>query len=296
MLEFTNLKARCIMIKVVKQGLYSSIQDRGRSGYQNFGVPYAGAMDTYAFAVANMLLGNEAHAAVLEMTMTGPTLLFEEGTIISISGANMSPVLNGVPIENNKAVDVPKNALLTFGTLKSGFRAYLAVADGFKTGISLKSRSMFKGITEQYIIKQGDLLPTEYHRRVFLDKHASIRFNGAYLKSEVIEAFKGPEFDKLSKKEQQCLMAQDYSISKDYNRMACQLQEPLENNLEPIITSLVLPGTVQLTPSGKLIVLMRDCQTTGGYPRILQLKESAMNIMAQKFTGNKIRFKLVNKP
>ena len=75
--------------------------------------------------------------------------------------------------------------------------------------------------------------------------------------------------------------------------MAYQLEDLLENNLEAIITSLVLPGTVQLTPSGKLIVLLRDCQTTGGYQRVLQLKESAMNIMAQKYTGSKINFKLV---
>ena len=76
--------------------------------------------------------------------------------------------------------------------------------------------------------------------------------------------------------------------------MAYQLKEPLENELTSIITSLVLPGTVQLTPSGKLIILMRDCQTTGGYPRILQLSEDSINRLAQKFTGDKINFILIN--
>jgi len=76
--------------------------------------------------------------------------------------------------------------------------------------------------------------------------------------------------------------------------MAYQLKETLDNSLEPIITSLVLPGTVQLTPSGKLIVLMRDCQTTGGYPRVLQLKESSINILSQKFTNAKVKFKLID--
>ena len=74
--------------------------------------------------------------------------------------------------------------------------------------------------------------------------------------------------------------------------MAYQLKEPLENNLDAIITSAVLPGTVQLTPSGKLIVLMRDCQTTGGYPRVLQLKESAIDVLAQKYTDNIVTFSL----
>jgi len=72
--------------------------------------------------------------------------------------------------------------------------------------------------------------------------------------------------------------------------MAYQLNERIENNLKPIITSLVLPGTVQLTPSGQLIVLMRDCQTTGGYPRVLQLCEKSISILSQKFTGNTIHF------
>lgn len=75
--------------------------------------------------------------------------------------------------------------------------------------------------------------------------------------------------------------------------MAYQLDQTVKNNLTPIITSMVMPGTVQLTPSGKLIILMRDCQTTGGYPRIFQLSDTAMNILSQKFTGAMIKFKLL---
>lgn len=281
------------MIKVLKPGFYSTIQDMGRFGFQNYGVPYSGVMDTYAASVANMLVGNTKEAAVMEMTMTGPTLQFEDETIICLSGADMSPLLNDLPIVNNKAIYVPKNAMLSFGKLNEGFRGYLAVFGGFETEVSMKSRSMFKGVTEQYVIAKEDVLPLQNHIEVLLIKNASIRFNNKYLLSNSIEVFEGPEFDELSEYEQKLLTAQEFSISKDYNRMAYQLEEPLENTLEPIITSLVLPGTVQLTPAGKLIVLMRDCQTTGGYPRVLQLKESAMNIMAQKYIGNKIRFKLV---
>ena len=108
-----------------------------------------------------------------------------------------------------------------------------------------------------------------------------------------IDVFKGPEFHLLSKNQQEFLINSQFTISKDNNRMAYQLSEILENNLESIITSLVLPGTVQLTPSGKLIILMRDCQTTGGYPRVLQLKESAISVLAQKLTGNPINFRLI---
>jgi len=281
------------MVKVLKPGFYSTIQDKGRFGFQDYGVPYTGVMDVYAAAVANMLLGNNENAAVLEMTMTGPTLQFDCETTICLSGADMSPMLNDMPIENNKPIHIAKNDVLSFGKLKSGFRAYLSVAGGFKTEKIMQSRSMFKGITEHHVISKGDELPINEHVEVLLNKNASIKLNNKYLSSNMIEVCKGAEFDELPKEQQDALLSQEFHISKDNNRMAYQLEQSLENDLEPIITSLVLPGTVQLTPSGKLIILMRDCQTTGGYPRILQLKENAMNIMAQKFTGNKICFKLV---
>jgi biotin-dependent carboxylase-like uncharacterized protein len=281
------------MIKVLKPGFYSTIQDAGRFGFQEYGVPYSGSMDTYAASMANMLLGNHEKAAVLEMTMTGPVLQFDCESIICLSGADMSPMLNDIPVENNKAIHVAKKAVLSFGKLKRGFRGYLSVSGGFKTDKVMESRSMFKGITEHYAIAKGDELPISTNNEAILKKNASIKMDYNYLESNTIEAFIGPEFDKLSKNQQHVLLTQEFTISKDNNRMAYQLQEPLDNNLNAIITSLVLPGTVQLTPSGKLIILMRDCQTTGGYPRVLQLKESAMNTMAQKFTGSKISFKLV---
>ncbi|MBT8302888.1 MAG: biotin-dependent carboxyltransferase family protein, partial [Bacteroidia bacterium] len=87
------------------------------------------------------------------------------------------------------------------------------------------------------------------------------------------------------------LFNQEFTISNTHSRMGYQLNEFLENDLKSILTSHVLPGTVQLTPSGKLLVLMRDAQTTGGYPRVLQLSESAINLMAQKNTNDKISFK-----
>ena len=94
----------------------------------------------------------------------------------------------------------------------------------------------------------------------------------------------------LRNEEKEALFQKEFSIDQNNNRMAIQLKEELINNLDPIITGPVLPGTVQLTPSGKLIVLMRDCQTTGGYPRVLQLSSSGMDVISQKATGGKVIF------
>ena len=278
------------MLKVIKSGFYSTIQDFGRRGYQEYGVPYSGVMDEYSASVANILLGNKEHATVMEITMMGPTLEFQCDSIICISGADMSPKLNDNPIRLNKAIAVKKGNILFFGKLNYGFRAYLAVLGGFKTEKVMNSRSMYQGITKHIEVAKKDELLIDASAKGFEKRHATIKLNKTHFNSETIEVLKGPEFEMLSIMQQESLFSKKFTVSKDNNRMAYQLTETLSNNLDPIITSSVLPGTVQLTPSGKLIILMRDCQTTGGYPRVLQLKESSINVLAQKFTGSKIRF------
>lgn len=283
------------MIKVLNPGFYSTIQDFGRLGFQEFGVPYSGVMDKKAATLANVLLGNNENDAVLEMTMTGAKLKFEIDACIAISGADMSAKLNESAIPLNKMILVKPNDVLSFGKLNYGFRCYLAVLGGFNTETVMKSRSMYQNITKQVKLQKNDELQTSTSNVSSKKHHASIKFNSTYINSSDIEVFKGPEFDFLSKDQQNKLFSKPFTISKDNNRMAYQLEETFQNDLKPIITSAVLPGTVQLTPSGKLIILMRDCQTTGGYPRVLQLKESSLDILAQKFTGKEIYFKLYSK-
>ncbi|KJD33081.1 allophanate hydrolase [Tamlana nanhaiensis] len=280
------------MLKVLHAGFYTSVQDFGRNNHQYIGVPFSGAMDKKAATFANAILGNNPNEAVLEMTMLGAKVQFNQPTVVAISGADMDTKINNTKILRYKAIVVNSGDVLSFGKLKQGFRAYLAVLGGFKTPTVLGSKSMYATITENQIIKKGDALSYNTIPSNYRPSFASIKFNDDYLKSSTIEVFKGAEFDLLSKEQQEQLLSQPFTISKDNNRMAYQLAETLENTLEPIITSAVLPGTVQLTPSGKLIVLMRDCQTTGGYPRVLQLTEEALNILAQKFTGASVSFKL----
>jgi biotin-dependent carboxylase-like uncharacterized protein len=283
------------MVRVLKSGFYTSIQDLGRFGYQEYGVPYSGVMDQYSAAVANGLLGNESDKAVMEITMTGPTLEFCRDTFICVSGADMSLKINDEPVQINRIIKVTSGDIISFGKLNYGFRCYLAVLGGFKSEKIMKSYSMYKGITSQFRLLKNDKLPIQKCSDSIHKKNASLKIKQSLFNSENIEVFKGPEFDKLTKVQQEQLISSCFTVSKDNNRMAYQLNESLENQLAPIITSAILPGTVQLTPSGKLIILMRDCQTTGGYPRVLQLKESAINVLAQKFTGQSVIFKLNSK-
>ncbi|MFG6687342.1 biotin-dependent carboxyltransferase family protein [Mariniflexile sp. HNIBRBA6329] len=281
------------MVKVLNAGFYSTLQDLGRVGFQQYGVPYSGVMDVYSASLANHILGNEQNDAVIEMTMTGATLQFVCDTFICITGANMSPKLNDVSIPSFKAVKISSGDVLSFGRLTKGFRCYLAVLNGFKTEVVMNSRSMYKGVTTHFKLSKKDELEIGVCDSFTESKNALIKVKDYHFSTKKIEAFRGLEFDMLSKKQQEFLLQNQFTISKENNRMAYQLLEPLENSLKPIITSAVLPGTVQLTPSGKLIILMRDCQTTGGYPRVFQLKESAISVLAQKFTGFPVNFELI---
>lgn len=280
------------MIKVLSSGFYSCIQDFGRIGYQDDGVPISGVMDKRAAKFANALVGNKENAAVLEVTMSGPKLKFKTNTIITITGASMHPSLNGTPIVNNKCIPVKQDDILSFGRLVSGFRSYLGVFGGFQTQEVLGSRSMYKSITPSSTIQKGDVLKIESVIERNRKQLSGVKVDESYFKYSSIKVLPGPEFNLLSKLQKENLFTSTFSISKNHNRMAYQLNGLIENNIKQILTSPVMPGTVQLTPSGKLIILMRDCQTTGGYPRVLQLTEFGMHILAQKNTGNTLDFKL----
>lgn len=278
------------MLEILHSGLYTSIQDLGRFHYRNFGVPVSGVMDDFHARLANQILGNDENDAVLEMTLQGARLKFHEKTQIVICGADLSPKLNGVDIRANIPVNVSNGDELVFGKRNYGVRAYLAVKNGFQTEKILKSRSFYEGITSKSRIASGDFVPYQIITEKIQPKTNIVVQKDIFINT-IIQVYEGPEFDLLSKKQQETLFNTTFSIGLN-NRMAYQLNEIIENECPSIITSAVLPGTIQLTPSGKLIILMKDCQTTGGYPRILQLDKKSIITLAQKHTGDNIQLML----
>lgn len=277
------------MLEILHSGLYTSVQDLGRFHYRNYGVPVSGVMDVYHATLANQLLGNDENAAVLEMTLQGARIRFHEATQIVICGANLSPTLNNQSLRLNVPVSISKGDQLDFGKRQYGVRAYLAVKNGFQTENILDSRSFYEGITSKSRIATGDFISYQTHITK-IEAKANIVIQQAIFTNTNIAVYEGPEFDFLSKQQQEKLFDSTFSIGLN-NRMAYQLEEIIENTCPSIITSAVLPGTVQLTPSGKLIILMKDCQTTGGYPRILQLDQKSIITLAQKHTGDAVKFK-----
>jgi len=277
------------MIKIIKPGLYSTIQDKGRVGMQSYGIPYSGTMDSFSSDLANKILNNSGNSAVLEITMVGPVLEFVYETVICITGANLSPLLNNKIIKMNNPIFIKANDILSFGVLKSGLRSYIAVLGGFKSEKVFGSRSMFKNLTKAVKLAKNDVL--NFNKDIIF-KSSKINLNKTSNIDNKIVVYKGPEYDTLNSSQKDFISSKKFRISNNYNRMAIQLTDLLSNTLEPIITSMVMPGTVQLTPAGNLIILMKDCQTTGGYPRILQVEEKSINSLAQLKKDSELWFSL----
>ena len=182
------------MIKVLKSGLFSTIQDKGRFGYGAFGVPKSGAMDFYSAELANTLLGNTINDAVLEITMIGPQLKFDVEYLLVITGADMSPSINRKTIQNNKVYRIKKFDTLGFDKLKSGLRAYVAVKGGFKSDMVLGSQSYYQPLTLANKLNNGDTLYLNQSEKTFDTFETFSKLKVVDYSSPNIHVFKGPEF------------------------------------------------------------------------------------------------------
>ncbi|WP_300025054.1 biotin-dependent carboxyltransferase family protein [uncultured Maribacter sp.] len=279
------------MLKVLKSGFYTTIQDAGRFHYRNKGVPVSGVMDEISVFKLDSLLENKEPSAVLEITMTGPTLVFEKETYMALGGAKLSATLNNLPIQNYKVYKIEKGDIISFGKLEKGFRSYLAVKSGFTTEQVLGSRSFYRPITKNNRLNDNDIVPYSTQLN-FQPKISEIKVD-SFLDDTVLEVTKAPEFDLLTDKQLEDIFSKTFTVAHENNRMAYQLTETIRPHTISMLTSATIPGTVQLTPAGKLIVLMKDGQTTGGYPRVVQLTDKAICILAQKKGGDSLSIKLV---
>lgn len=277
------------MIEVLKTGLYTSIQDLGRYGYRDQGVPLSGVMDESSAKKANNRVGNTKQTAVLECTMVGPKLKFEIDTQVCISGGDFEIWHNETAVAVQNPISIKKGDVLTVGKAICGMRCYVAVSGGFRVPKILGSRSFYKGITVQATIQKGDkLLVGEIPKNT-----AQVRtlLDTDYTTKE-ISVYRGAEFDRVALPIRNTILQQEFVLSPNSNRMASLFNTTLSEGAAEIRTAPVQPGTVQLTPSGKLVVLMRDAQVTGGYARVLQLTQQAIAILAQKRAGESVLFVL----
>lgn len=284
-------------LRFIKTGLQTTIQDLGRTGHQHLGIPVSGAMDKRSARLANDLVGNTADQPVFEITFLGPSIYFETEGQIAITGADLSPSINHQAVTQNQTINVNADDLLSFGRPIAGCRAYLAVRGTWKVArwLGCCSAATAKGeiATPDSWIKKDALIEVESDSTI-TSKTASAALQIDTLQMP-IKVMQGPEFHLFSSLFVGLFFSKNFTITPDSNRMGYRLQEPIEGyeSLGEIISSGVIPGTIQITNAGQAIVLMADAQTTGGYPRLLNLLTSEIDRMAQLKPGDQVRFELV---
>ncbi len=257
----------------------------------HLGIPVSGAMDRKSADLVNLILGNDRNDAMLECTYTGPTILFHKSTMIAIVGAQIPAYLNGSPVDTSRALTIQTDDQLTFGRMEKGSRLYIGVKGGVKSPIIYQSRSTCTTAAILSQLKNGDQLTYQSYT-TSQTSSVSIRRT---LGNNQIRVNKGPDFNVLPMKSLKEIEAAVLSILPSSNRMAFRVKHNLDlSHSISMLSSGTLPGTVQLTPSGELIILMRDTQTTGGYPRIFQLTEESINDLAQLKVGEPFNLILLN--
>lgn len=288
-------------LHVIEAGLFTTVQDGGRFGYQRYGVPVGGAMDPFAYQSANALLGNDSNAAVLEMTVLGARIKFEGGTVIAITGANLNPVLNGEPVPMWQQVAVTDGSELMFLGVADGMRGYLAVAGGIDVPLVMDSRSTYVksqiGGLDGRQIAPGDRLSTLDSELLTEQNYMPDDFAvPQYGHSHEVRIVFGPQDDRFTDTGVSTLLSSEYTVSMQSDRMGYRLEGPTIEHISgpDIVSDGTAFGSVQIPGDGQPIILLADRGITGGYTKIATVITTDLSKFAQAMPGDSIRFSAVS--
>ncbi len=287
------------MLRIIHPGACTTVQDLGRRHQAHLGVPLSGAMDDYAHAIANWLVGNSASAATLEMTLFGADIEFLAPGEIALSGADMGCTINGRPMAQWQSHSVQKGDRLSMGMAKSGCRSYLAVQGGIACPQVLQSRSTYLsgglGGHQGRMLQTGDVLPcgkTPGSGPASRRLPWSPRYPEPGTDIITVRAISGPQ-DDWFRQHSELFFASAFLLSPKSNRMGCRLQGPViakdSDAPESLLSIPIAPGNVQIPADGQPIVLLRE-QTIGGYPCIATVLSCDLWRLAQAQPGASIRF------
>ena len=286
-------------VHVVKPGMLTTIQDRGRWGFQDVGVSVAGPMDLYSFRAANAAAGNPQDAAALEITIVGPELEFEDERLVAITGAEFELTLDGRTVDGLKPFAVFPGARLRFGQRRAGARAYLAVAGGFDVPATLGSRSTHlltaMGGFNGRVLRAGDRLPLGLAGLSGPPRGGHYRRPGDEIRQgepAILRILPGPQEDRFVNGSLQTLQSAPYEVGADSDRMGFRLKGPslIHSRGADIISDATPLGAVQVPASGDPILLMADRQTAGGYPKIATVISADIGVAGQLGPGDRLAF------
>lgn len=292
-------------ITVVKPGWLTTVQDLGRYGHQHSGMPVSGPMDHRSYVIANRLVGNRDQEAALEITLKGPELLFERAAVVAVTGADLSPTINGVALPLWTSVLVKAGSRLTFGTRRSGARCYLAIAGGIDVPVVLGSRSTHvssrTGGLQGRALAPGDCLigvTPGPHQRAAIGRALPERLRPSYSASAALRILPGPQCSSFTSQVFDMLTANPYRLSSRSDRMGYRLEGPrlTQGRAEARISDGTALGALQVPPDGRPILLMADRHTTGGYPIIAVVISADLHLAAQLLPGESVSFKPTTLP
>lgn len=288
--------------RVLRPGVFSTIQDLGRPGYQKYGVSVSGAMDKFALRVANLLVGNREGEACLEMTLLGPQLELLADLRVAITGGSFDPRVNREPVPMWQPLSLKKGDVLSFSPRppESGFRAYLAVAGAIEIAPVMGSRSThilskLGGLGRE--LARGDLLHMGPNPQKAPSRGLEPDQIPIYPHSWVIRVLPGPQDDHFTPAGLETFFSGEYQITSEANRMGYRLEGPKIEHSHggpDIVSDATPPGSIQVPGDGTPIVLMADGQTTGGYAKIAVAASPELDRLAQASVGDRLSFERID--
>lgn len=284
-------------IKILKPGLLTSVQDLGRLGYQGYGMSVAGSMDHFSTRLANLLVGNNQGEAVLETTIIGPEIQFSCHEIISITGANMNPKINGAPVPMWTSLLLDPGDILSFSNSSSGIRSYIGFSSSLDLPLIMKSKSTYLrgniGGFQGRKLAQGDRIPLGNNPLSNYGSYLPLKFTPTYKEINEIRLVLGPQDDYFSKENLDNFFKGEYTITPESDRMGYRLDGPKINHLDSpdIISDGINFGAIQVPGNRLPIIMMADRQTTGGYAKIANVISPDLNILGQMKAGDRMTFK-----
>jgi len=281
------------VFRVEEAGLLTTVQDIGRAQAVASGVPPGGAMDRFAHAAANLMVGNDRTAATLECTLIGPRLAVMQPCTVAVTGGDFDPRVNGEAIPMWTATSLGPGDELTFGGRRGGARAYIAVAGGIVADRWLGSMSTnlmtVRGGMHGRALVEGDVIavgaPVEVTARG-LAPNMRPRYD-----DRTLFVIGGPHITMLSEESRGTIFESAFTVSHDSNRMGYRLDGPLlETHGDEVLSFGLVAGSLQVPSGGRPILLMADHQTAGGYPVVAAVISASMPVAAQLAPGDGLRF------
>jgi len=289
-------------ININKPGLLTLIQDSGRYGYQQYGVPVSGVMDRFSYKIANLLVSNKEDEAVLEVTILGPEIEFLDDSLIAITGGDLSPDINGEPILMWESIYVKKGDILSFKRPKTGCRSYISFYDGINVKKVMGSRSTYVkakiGGLNGTALKTGDVLNIGNLKKDKMSisyKKVQDKYIPKYNREIEVRVILGPQEDYFTSQGIEKFLNTPYKVTNECDRMGYRLEGEVikHTNGADIISDGINFGAIQVPSHGNPIIMMADRQTAGGYTKIANVISVDLCKVAQSKPGDTIKFKKV---